>query len=294
MDDWLFKRRLDDGIIDELLKSGLFNDSLKKDIEGGEVFPAIRSGSVDFYYRGGRLFCFDKHGFKTHVKYASVYDYNRSYVNEVNLKEMVPVRGFLESYPRIKENCEKYTSVEPDGISKLYKFSPFMNKPGRYVLLDVEVSLKQTSEDNEEPGYKENKPRSRMDRIDILMYDTKDCVLHFIEAKDFSNSEIWPKTSPRVIEQVQKYNKQLARREKEIISAYSDYVSLLNKIFSLSLPNPKKMIHKVGLYIFGYDGYQQKSVMELKDNINKLGVPVCVIGNPVSIKIEKLWKETCN
>lgn len=297
MGDWLFKRRLDDGTIDELLKSGLFIDRLKKDIEGGEVFPAIRDNSIDFYYRGKRLFYFDKHGFKTHVKYASVYDYDPDYVNESSLKDMNPIKGFSESYPRIKENCAKYTSVEPYGVSKLYRFSPFVSKPAQYVLLDVEVSLKKASDEKEAIGFQypleDIKARSRMDRIDILLYDTKDCVLHFIEAKDFSNSEIWPKTKPRVIGQVQNYNKQLVLREEKILSAYSNYIGLMKKIFNLGLLIPRKLIHKTGLYIFGYDSYQQKSVLELKDKIKKLGVPVCVIGNPRGIKIEKLWKETC-
>lgn len=295
MGDWLFERRLDDGTIDELLKSGLFNDSLKKDIECGEVFPAIRNNLIDFYYRGGRLFRFDNNGFETHVKYASVYHYDEDYVSERNLGKMVPIKGFSESYPRIKENCAKYTSVEPYGVSKLYRFSPFVSKPGRYVLLDVEVSLKKMSDEKEEVGFQyplEDKARSRTDRIDILLYDTKDCVLHFIEAKDFSNSEIWSKTKPRVIGQVQDYNKQLDGRKKMILETYSDYIDLINKMFSLDLLKPKGLLHETGLYIFGYDGYQQKSVQELEEKIEKEGIPVYAIGNPGGIRIETLWEGT--
>ena len=172
-----------------------------------------------------------------------------------------------------------------------------MSKPTRYVLLDVEVSLKKASEEKEEIGFQfplaDIKARSRMDRIDILLYDTKDCVLHFIEAKDFSNSEIWSKTKPRVIGQVQKYNKQLALREKEILKTYSDHVDLIKKMFGLDLLKPVKLHHKTGLYIFGYDGYQQKSVQGLKAKIKKEGIPVYIKSNPWGIDIETLWKETC-
>jgi hypothetical protein len=296
MGDWLFKRRLDDGIIDELLKSGLFNDSLKKDIKCGEVFPAIRNNLIDFYYRGGRLFRFGNNGFETHVKYASVYHYDEDYVSERNLGKMVPIKGFSESYPRIKENCGRYTIVESCGVSKLYRFSPFVIKPAQYVLLDVEVSLKKTSGEEEATGFQyplEDKARSRTDRIDILLYDTKDCVLHFIEAKDFSNSEIWSKTKPRVIGQVQKYNKQLAHREKEILETYSDYIDLINKMFGSDLLKPKELFHKTGLYIFGYDGYQERSVQGLKKKIKAEEIPVYARGNPDGINIATLWKETC-
>jgi hypothetical protein len=244
MGDWSLKRRFDRGIIDVLLKSKLFRENLKRDIESGEVFPAIRDNSIDFYYRGGRLFRFDKNGFETHVKYASVYHHkDEDYVSERNLGKMV-VKDFSESYRRIKENCGKYTSVEPDGVSKLYRFSPFVSKPSRHVLLDVEVSLKKTSDEKEEKGSEcplEDKARSRMDRIDILLYDTKDCVLHFIEVKDFSNSEIRSKTKPKVIGQVQNYNKQLADREKMILETYSDYIGLLKEMFGLNLSKPAKL-----------------------------------------------------
>lgn len=290
----MFERKLDERIIRKLQKENLFNVNLQRDIVGGEVFPAIRKDCIDFYYRGGRLFSFGKGGFTTHVKYASVYDYGRSYVTETSLKEMVPVKDFSGSYDRIKENCGNYTSVEPFGVSRLYRFSPFVRHPGRYVLLDVEVSLKQDPRLDDEPGYDEDNIRRKMDRIDILLYDLKDCVLHFIEAKDFSNSEIWSKDKPKVIEQVQKYDKQLVQREDEILKAYSDYVSLMKDLFPVELEKPKNLIRETGLYIFGYDGYQQKIVLELRDKIKKFGVPVCIIGNPKGIKIEKLWKDTCS
>ena len=299
MDTWQFRREIDKKIIDALRDSDLFKNHLKKDIKKGEIFPAIRINSIDFYYCGGRLFSFDKDGFKTHVKYASVYDYNQNYVNENNLKNMKPIEGFSESYDRIKENCKKYTSVEPYGVSKLYKFSPFISKQNKVVLLDIEISFK-TPKEKEEVGFQDpqkntKKRKRKMDRVDILLYNTQDKSLHFVEAKHFSNGELWSKTKPEVIEQVEDYNKQLHDKKDKILEVYGNYINLLKELFKdLNLDCPINLIPKTGLYIFGYDGDQQKSAEELKHKMKQEKIPAYTIGNPKDIKIDKLWKETCN
>lgn len=293
MDNWQFKRELDDEIIRNLLDSKLFKECLKKDILKGEVFPAIRNNSINFYYCGGSLFEFNKKGFNTHVKYASVYNYSHDYVNENNLKDMKKIDGFSESYEPIKANCKNYTSIEPYGVSKLYKFSPFTDKVNQTVLLDVEISFKKSIEE-EKIGFQnplENTKRSAVDRVDILLYDTKDRILHFIEAKHFSNGEIWSTTEPKVVKQVNRYDQQLSDRKNDILAVYKNYISLINKLFDLKLSSPVELSPKTGLYIFGFDADQEKSAKELKTKIEQKEIPVCIIGNPSNIKIDELWKK---
>jgi len=65
------ERRLEKTIENDLGKSNLWTNEIKKDCEDQIVFLAIRNNLIDFYHKGGRLFCFDSYGFKTHLKYAS-------------------------------------------------------------------------------------------------------------------------------------------------------------------------------------------------------------------------------
>ena len=65
------KRRLDGSIIENLKKTDLWKKRIEMDCREGNVFLTIRNNQVDFYHKGGRLFSYDKSGFKTHLKYAA-------------------------------------------------------------------------------------------------------------------------------------------------------------------------------------------------------------------------------
>src|SRR5208282_6268144 len=78
-----FKRSLNDDTLNKLKNDEpLFKKCLLPDIRSGEVFPAIRKDYIDFYYAGRRLFGYDKDGFKTHIKYASVLKTKNPYIRE--------------------------------------------------------------------------------------------------------------------------------------------------------------------------------------------------------------------
>ncbi len=90
---------------------------------------------------------------------------------------------------------------------------------------------------------------------DIIILTDK--VLYFIEAKHFSNKDIWSTTTPKVIEQIKKYEEQISKRKDDIIEAYTNYVNILNSIFGLKMPPPLKIEDKVSLLIFGFDQNQK-------------------------------------
>ena len=248
-----FIRKMGDELLEKLKNSPLFKERLLEDIKNGDVFPAIRNCYVDFYYKGGRLFVFDKHGFKTHKKYAvTPEDSLQNYVTEDHFNELASgTKSYVKDYKKIKENCKLYSGEEANGISSLYKYS-YLRDEG-IVLLDIEIALKSENEEKD------------TDRMDILLFDKKDAVLKFVEGKLYSNSEIRSNTYPEVVKQVGRYNVQIASKKASIIDAYSKYIEIVNWIFDLQLPLPLDIFPKTGFYIFGFDSYQRK--LDLKENV---------------------------
>ena len=257
-----FERKLEKEVIDKFIKSNLWTNCLKDDCEKQNLFLAIRNNNISIYHKGGRLFGFEKSEFKTHLKYASVIDNSdKDYLTEMELSKKILISDFKKNYPRIKENCKLYSGIEAVGVSEIYhKYSYHSND--RIVVLDIEISFEVS----------EKSSGRAQDRIDILLYDLDHKTLKFVEAKHYSNKEIWSKTSPKVIEQIKKYETQIKRNKKEIIVAYKNYVNAINDIFELKLPTPEKVEDKVTLLIFGFDDDQKKGRLQkliLKNSVFK-------------------------
>jgi len=282
----MFKRNLDKSVIIELQANELWKKYLKVDCEKQEVFFAIRpNNEIGFYHKGGRLFSFDeKNKFRTHFKYASVInETNKDYLTEVELKDYKLISDFCENYSRIKENCKHYSGVEDTGISEVYRKHSFFSYPSNNIIvLDIEVAFEAIDKTN---GRKQ-------DIIDILLFDTNTQTLKFIEAKHYSNSEIWAENIPKVINQIKRYEKQIAKKKTEIIKAYTEYVTTINEIFKKNIPLPEKIEEKVTLLIFGFDRDQQKGRLTkliLEKEAYK-GYVVYPIGEIKKIVLKNLWK----
>lgn len=299
-----FERRFTD--IEKLKTAPLFQHCLLPDIINRfekrpdryrDVFPAVRKDRIDFYYKGGKLFTYNgKMGFRTHHKYASVIKYNdeNPYVSDANLQV---IDNFIEGYERIKENCSLYSGIEANGVSRVYgDYScAKQEKLHGVVVLDIEVSLRRENEDDEpEPG---KKSRAKSDRIDLLLFDTKSCLLRFFEAKDFSNSEIRAEADriPKIVKQMQRYKEQLnaPNVRQEMLAGYSDHVDIINQLFSLDapLPTPRDIDPVPRLLVFGFDEQQRKG--KLKKEIDRLEndyeLSVYAIGNISSVEPNALF-----
>ncbi len=257
----------------------LWSEKIKKDCKKQKVFFTIRNNLIDFYHKGGRLFCFDKKGFKTHIKYASVLPKTgKDYLTEPELSDYKPASDFKTNYHRIKENCSNYSGIEAFGVSSLYHKHSYLSD-NNIVILDIEISFESFHEGN------------KQDRIDILLYkkDTKN--LQFVEAKHYSNKEIWSRTTPKVINQIHKYELQILKRQSEILSGYRTYVKILNSIFNISLPEPTNIEDKVILLIFGFDQDQKSGKLKklITENSVYSGIRNYSIGNIKKVVIENLW-----
>jgi len=272
----MFKRNLEQPIIDKLQDEDLWK-LLKVDCRNQEIFFAIRDNNIGFYHKGGRLFEFSKNGFKTHFKYASVIGkkaVKSDYLTANELGKCELIKDFSENYGRIKENCKLYSGVEADGVSEIYHNHSYFSKEN-IVVLDIEVSFETM---NKTYG-------QTQDRIDILLLDKKTKTLKFVEAKHYGNSCIRSKTTPKVIEQIERYEEQIRDKEKVIIAAYQEYVKKIKEIFTnVSLPEPKNIDYKVALLIFGYNKDQEKGELKLiKEEIETNGCSVYSIGKTNSI-----------
>ena len=182
---------------DSLWKNKILNDCMKQD-----VFLAVRDNIVDFYHKGGRLFCFDGKKFTTHIKYAAVIPKaGKDYLSESELRHYALASKFEKNYGRIKENCKNYSGLEAIGVSELYHRYSYLSD-NNIVVLDIEASFKSLI------------PGKSQDRIDIVLFNKDTQTLKFVEAKHFSNNELWSKGGSKVISQTKRYNNQIKRRSR--------------------------------------------------------------------------------
>lgn len=286
MKNYEFKRSFNDELIDKLKNEDLYKNNILQDIRKGNVFPAVRNNKIDFYHKGGNLFSFDTSGFKTNIKYASVYKNMEEddYILESKLNDLVKIESFADGYTRIKENCEVFAGIEANGVSSIYDKHSYVASKSACVVLDIEVSLKAIDE------------KRKQDRIDILVFDKNKKRLIFCEAKHYSNKQIWsqPGKSPEVVQQVIKYEKQIETKGPDIIKAYTNYINVVNKIFSpdLTLPEPIEIYPRVILMVFGFDKDQLSGRLAklFEANIST----DCIyyqIGKVAGIKIENMIKK---
>lgn len=277
----MFKRIFNDELIKLLVNSVLYKKMLG-DIKSGIVFPGIRSERIDFYHKGGKLFTFDKDGFKTHIKYASVYKSKEDYISESKIASLERIVSFFDGYARIKENCSLYAGIESSGVSCIYGSYSYASSMSEIVVLDIEVSLESLDSDRNQ------------DRVDILLFDRRKKQLIFCEAKHYSNKEIWSQkgSSPDVVGQVQRYVKQIRAKGDVILREYGHYVDAVNKLFSLNLPRPESIEQNVVLMVFGFDKDQLSGrFTELfKANMPK-DIRYYAIGNVASLKMENVFKK---
>ncbi len=247
-----FERKFEKTAIAKLMSSTLWMSHLENDCKNQNIFLAIRNDSIGIYHKGGKLFGFEKNVFKTHIKYASVIDNSENdYLTENELSKNKLITDFKNNYSRIKENCRLYSGIEALGVSDIYHKYSYLSR-NNIVVLDIEISFEALEKTNGE----------KQDRIDILLYDLNTRTLKFVEAKHYSNREIWSNSTPTVIGQIKKYETQIKTNKTEIIAAYKNYMEAINSVFDLELPLPEKVEEKVVLLIFGFDNDQKNGRLQ--------------------------------
>jgi len=279
----LFQRYLDTQTIQSLSANELFRERLHPDILAGKVFCAIRGGYVDFYYRGGRLFHYQKE-FSTHKKYASVIQSQSDYISESDFDRNIRlIRDFTEGYEQIKQNCSLYAGEEANGVSAVYHANSFVKQEQDIIVLDIEASFRAAEEDR------------KQDRIDLVLFNKKSGRLRFYEAKHFSNSELWSAvgTRPKVVSQIKRYQTQIAREKDQIVGQYGNYVNRMNELFGCSLPAPEAIDEYVPLLAFGFDRDQLQGRIKklLLEDKSLDGMSYYFVGKISAVNITSMWNE---
>lgn len=278
----MFERSFNDSLIKQLLNSELYKNKISEDIKTGVIFPCVRVERIDFYHKGGKLFTFDKDGFKTHIKYASVYKSKDDYISESKISSLERIANFVDGYSRIKENCSRYAGVESRSVSSIYSKYSYVSSKSDIVVLDIEVSFESLD------------AIKNQDRVDVLLFDKNKKSLIFCEAKHYTNNEIWSQkgTEPEVVGQVQRYKKQINAKGDVILREYGNYINAANELFTLNLSYPVCINQSVILMVFGFDKDQLSGrLTELfKANI-PLDIRYYAIGNVASLKIENVFKK---
>lgn len=295
-----FQRNLPTKLITKLKEEEpLFKNHLLPDIEAGTVFPAIRGRYICFYHKGSRLFKYQSGNFSTHVLFGFVPaqgDGNGEF-REGKLGETPPIASFCEGYEAIKKRAAdhaKYAKPEAKGVSDLHRFSPFNTGRAagerRYVLLDTEITFNSKDIKAEASGTADPDPKHKTDRLDLVLYDTRDRRLLFCEAKHFSNGEYW---SGEVAQQIARYNRQLENWEA-ILKQYGNYVDDMNALFGTDLPRPTGIQKECGLFFLGFDQEEKRikdAFEEAEAGAYLEKLPYYAIGDPSGkkFKISTLW-----
>ena len=275
------KRVVKSVLISNLVKSSLWSNYLNPDCLNEKVFLTIRQNRIDLYHRGGKLFSFDDQGFKTHIKYAAVIPRSKEdYLTESDLAKYSLVSNFEPNYSRIKENCKNYSGIEAFGVSHLYHNHSYLSNEN-VVVLDIEISFDSLAEDKQQ------------DRIDIVLYNKELRTLQFVEAKHYSNKELWSTSTPKVVDQIDRYQKkQISKKKTLILKEYSKYIETINSIFGISLPTPLEVQDNVKLLIFGFDQDQKQGRLtkQILKNVAYNGIKIYSIGDIKKIVPENCWK----
>jgi len=270
-----------ESVIKNLKATRLWTEHLEQDCKDGKVFLAIRGNAISFYHKGGKLFEFGNNEFKTHKKYASVIKSENVYIAESELLQLKIVSDFADEYGEIQKNCSKHSGSEAIGVSDIYHKHSYLSGK-KIVVLDIEISMEAQEDDRNQ------------DRIDLLLFDTNTGTLKFVEAKHFSNSEIWSTKKPKVIKQIERYEKQITNKKKkeDIILKYTNYIKILNEIFGYSLPTPKGINEKVKLLILGFDKDQKFGRLQelILKNPEYKGIEIYAKGDTTKIDLKNLWE----
>lgn len=240
---------------------------LKRDVESGKVYPAVRNDELHFYYKGGCLYKFTKGVFLRDSKY-------RLYGN-----------GTISSpYERAKkENENKHTNkkggnAERQLLDKLYCHTYNPESNSKVVVLDIEVNLK----GNVGGGKK----------CDLVLLNTATCEIMFVEGKVYYDKRVRHAVGhiPEVIEQVNVYTAAIAEQRDNIITQYGEYVRIVNGLFGTDYKPPEKLIRPAKLLVYKTGGGKEENVGYTVNTINeKLGAGNVAWINNEEPTLEEIW-----
>lgn len=213
-----FEKKFNEKSTNLLKNCPIFEKDIKPSCLNGDVFPAVRKGTIDFYVGGGRLL----------RRTAKTYQTNNGYLGRKKEEKSKDV-NWLEKcnenvdFTTLKKNCEEHYKNgkgERYEVSKLIEPFSFLKKNSGLVLVDIETRF-------------EGSKKHDADKIDLVFYITEKQSLLFVEVKDRHDSRCRKeKGKPEVVSQVADYKKQLNQDEKgNIIIQYKNANEIMRDLF---------------------------------------------------------------
>jgi len=270
----------------------------RKIVDDDQVFILVRNNHLRVLVHGGLLMQvemrYGKFVCKTHEEFLSLRTEKDPYVT---LKEdktdpfkcVQGLNGFVKHYSKIKRRISKFALEERKGC---HKVSLNIDR-----MIDKETGLVLKNDE------KDRKAAQFVDLAGI----TDDGLIVFFEAKLLKNSEIkaGKGKTPRVINQLKKYEEIIKKDRKKIINAFHEQFDMWSKIRGIFFEKRKKLKpNKVSLYptvrllITGFDSAQLKQFIPvIRSNVemgmgwNHNSPNIITIGNPGSIKEHILFKD---
>lgn len=163
------------------------------------------------------------------------------------------VNNFYDGYESIKQNISIYAKPEATLTSGFYAksfFNPSVR--GNYYLLDIEAAFEKQEGVLFDCEDGEDKKRKGTDRIDAVFFDKKQRQIVFCEVKRFDDTRIYEKNGTiEVIDQLERYKNQIAKKRSEIISAYNHAMNIYRELFGTESFEIKDIYSQAWLFVTG-------------------------------------------
>jgi len=265
-----FTRSLNPKFINAL--NDLYSDEKswwRKIADDTDVFILIRNNEIRVQANGGLLLQInqDLQGniiCKIHEDFLSLRSEKNPYVvleetTSGPIQRVEGLNGFVKHYQKIKRRINIFTGKERQAVQYLANNVP--------QIIDIEIGF--------EGELKQNASKKSVPRIDMAAI-TDTGTLVFFEAKLFGNNEIRSKKTPRVVGQLQKYQKLLLEKSKEIISAYQEQLNIYDQLKGKFFKNRSRKIDNLSLYpharliVTDFDASQRDSMLQtVQESIEK-------------------------
>jgi hypothetical protein len=261
-----FRRGLDESFVEFLNREYRKGGWWKGMVDDPALFLGIRDNYLNVYYQGNSLVRLrlnkDRLVGETYYKFLLKEKVSESpYIRSVNGKtQLAPSRLaglFLEDFSNLKSlkvACIPYTGVEKLGVHDIVR--------SNRNVVDVEIALSHVEEDE---------TKSTAPRVDFAaLQDMGESIqLVFFEAKHFSNSELRAngRGTPRVIRQIERYERLIERHRSAIESSYRRICENIVSLEGLRTPRivrmtaegkkPLEVSGRPRLVVFGFDEDQR-------------------------------------
>lgn len=191
-------------------------------VKDEDLFIAIRNEYLNVYYYGQSIckveFVKNKIKWTSHKKYLGIDE-----------SGYIDTGVYLQKIDELKQNARKHGGKEKEQV----KQSILENK--RLCILDVEITF----------GREGSFGKRSIDFLAVEKDSSDKIKLVFYEAKHFDNSEIRARETPKVFEQIDKYEKVLkdTKHQKEILTSYT---IIYENVKALNFNNKANLINLIG------------------------------------------------